>query len=354
MSSNANGMHVGHQVMAMIDRLGVSPLVRNYQLFHTCITNSTDQKLRGAVRALGNSPTQAQVDALIELYLPEAMGSAFMRRQQDEMLRSLEGLLSRLDIDQMEVRSFTGAVNKVSESLSSQSESGSITPEKLVAVAEALAEAGRRKVAAGNKTITQVGSHVEEIAKMRDEINRLRMMANTDELTGLHNRRAFDETLASYFSSEDRGTFALVMIDIDHFKQINDTYGHAGGDKILCLVASCIRSAVRQDSFVARTGGEEFAVILRKTNTEDVAKAAERIRTAIADLEIASRNGGQQVRVTASVGVSMADMADNPPALYVMADSALYRSKNTGRNRVTISDGSGNDSGEKYLLYRRG
>ncbi|MBY3433232.1 diguanylate cyclase [Rhizobium laguerreae] len=352
MNSNVK-QHIGHQVMAMIDRLGVSPLTRNYHLFYMCISN-TDQRLRGAVRALGNSPTQADIDEVIEKFVPEALGSTFMRRQQDDVLRNLEGVLSKLNVDQLEAANFTGAVNNVSETLANQPDPQKVSPETLVKVAEALVEAGRRKVVAGNKTISQVESHVDELGKLRNEIERLRMIANTDELTRLANRRSFDETLATVYSKENRTSFGLVMLDIDHFKSINDTHGHAGGDEVLRVVAGCLRDCMRQDAFVARTGGEEFAIILKKTNAEEVRRAAERVRAAVENLGIINRrSNGTCGRVTVSVGAAMADDAETPKGLYELADGALYRSKDGGRNRVTLSGELGTDSTKRFLMYKR-
>jgi diguanylate cyclase len=336
----------------MIDRLGVSPLTRNYDLFYKCISNA-DQRLRGAVRALGNSPTQAEIDEVIEKFVPETLSSNFMRRQQDDVLRNLEGVLKKLNVDQVEAVNFTGAVDRVSETLASQPEQ-KVTPETLVKVAEALVEAGRRKVVAGNKTISQVGSHVDELEKLRNEIERLRTIANTDELTRLANRRSFDETLAAAYSSEKRSSFGIVMLDIDHFKSINDTHGHAGGDEVLRVVAGCLRDCMRQDAFVARTGGEEFAFILKKTNLEELRRAAERIRAAVENLGIINRRGnGTSTKVTVSVGASMADDAATPKALYEMADNALYCSKEAGRNRVTILGEQNLRSSERFLMYQR-
>jgi diguanylate cyclase len=306
------------------------------------------------MRTLGSSPSQADIDELIEKFAPEAIGSNYMRRQQDDVLRNLEGVLSKLNVDQIESATFTGAVNKVSETLANQPDPQKVSPDTLVKVAEALVEAGRRKVVAGNRTIAHVESHVEELGKLRKEIERLRMIANTDELTRLANRRSFDETLAAIYSSETRNSFGLVILDIDHFKSINDTHGHAGGDDVLRVVAACLRDCMRGDAVVARIGGEEFGVIIRQTNIDEVRKAAERIRVAVENLNIKNRRpDGVIGKVTVSVGATMADGADSPKALYEMADNALYRSKASGRNRVTLSGEIGMQSTERFLMYKR-
>nr|WP_250807926.1 GGDEF domain-containing protein [Neorhizobium tomejilense] len=351
--SNANGMHIGHQIISMMDRLGVSPLPRNYNLCYLCISNS-DQKLRVAMRNLGNSPTQAELDDLIERFVPEAMGSNYMRRQQDEMLKNLEGVISQLSLDQDEVAVFTGAVDKVSETLSAYDREGKVTHEMVKQVSGALVDAGRRKVAAGNKTLRNVSNSKDEMAKLREEIEELRRKVNIDELTRLYNRRYFDETLAGCFATHERSDFALIMLDIDFFKKINDTYGHQGGDKILRLVADTVKASMRQDTFVARTGGEEFAVILKKASPDDVANAAERIRASVEGMEFTTKAANARpLKVTVSVGACMAEHAETPVALYDLADKALYRSKHAGRNTVTISSGMDHLESERYYLYRK-
>lgn len=352
--NNANGMNIGHKTLAMMERLGVSPLPRNYNLCYTCITTS-DKALRAAVRNLGNSPTQADLDALIEEFIPEVFASAFMRRQQDDMIKNLEGVISQLNVDQNDAASFAGAIEKVSETLSRHADQDKVTPEMLSQVAGALVEASRRKVAAGNKTITNVEGKVDELGRLRDEIERLRRMANTDELTRLFNRRAFDETLSSHYAREDRSTFGLIMLDIDYFKKINDTYGHVGGDRILRMVADRLKSTMRQDSFLARTGGEEFAVLLKKTGPVELERVAERIREAIETMEFPTKAANvPDLKITVSVGASMATEAAHPVALYDLADKALYRSKNAGRNTVTIAGDEDFSSTLRYRLYATG
>lgn len=337
----------------MMDRLGVSPLTRNYHLFYACLSNS-DARLRSAVRTLGNNPSQADLDELIEEFVPEALGTTYMRRQHDDVLRNLEGVISRLNVDQIEAASFTGAVNRVSETLANQSDPQKVSADSLLKVAEALVDASRRKVAAGNRTINHVEGHVEELGKLRTEIERLRALANTDELTRLANRRCFDETLASMFANEPGATFGLVMLDIDHFKSINDSHGHARGDEVLRVVGACLRECMRAETVVARTGGEEFAVILKRTNLQEMRNAAERLRSAVEGLNIVSRKAdGTSGRVTVSVGASMAEKADTAQALYEQADQALYGSKNAGRNRVTVYDDLAMQSTERFLMYRR-
>jgi diguanylate cyclase (GGDEF)-like protein len=160
--------------------------------------------------------------------------------------------------------------------------------------------------------------------------------ATTDALTGLPNRRYFDEylgLLGRRRRAEDR--LGVLMIDIDRFKKLNDTFGHAVGDHVLREVAQAIAGAVRDDDVPARFGGEEFAVLLRNPSREIAVEVGERVRRAVASLDL-RRMGVPGVSV--SVGVAVADLPDVPVEAVVNdADHALYRAKRSGRDRVVAA-----------------
>lgn len=160
-------------------------------------------------------------------------------------------------------------------------------------------------------------------------------LARTDELTGLNNRRAFTSLgrLALEQSRRYNRPLALVMFDVDRFKAINDTYGHAGGDKVLQAVASTMLGCMRAPDIPSRIGGEEFAVLLPETSAEEAVVFAERLRADLAALEVPHR--GRTIRFSCSFGVAARteDVAILDTLLQ-RADEALYRAKDDGRNRV--------------------
>jgi diguanylate cyclase (GGDEF)-like protein len=136
------------------------------------------------------------------------------------------------------------------------------------------------------------------------------------------------------------GGFAVLMIDLDHFKRINDTYGHLTGDDVLAAVAVAISGAVRQGDTVGRFGGEEFVVLLPGIGRADVLGIAERVRVAVGELNVVISTGGGTIRVGGlSVSIGVARFPDAGPALDDVlrsADAALYRAKDAGRNRVAV------------------
>ena len=152
---------------------------------------------------------------------------------------------------------------------------------------------------------------------VRKELDEYKRIANTDSLTRLSNRRAFDDRLANVFDNPmTKPVTALVLADIDHFKTINDTYGHPVGDKILATVASVIRSNVRRDVFVARTGGEEFALIIEGNTTDEVTAICERIRRTLEATPFKnSRTRIDYGPVTISLGICMGSEAADPGEL---------------------------------------
>ncbi len=177
------------------------------------------------------------------------------------------------------------------------------------------------------------------VAITRTVLKPLRRMANTDVLTGLLNRRSFTERGQEALARAKRfdEPLSVIIVDIDHFKSVNDTFGHAMGDKVLSAAADVFRRCAREVDIVGRYGGEEFALALPKTDAKGCLIVAERIRTAVQQMTIGNEKGGE-VRITISLGtVSVTPGRDASPSFETLlqrADKALYAAKADGRNRV--------------------
>ncbi len=190
----------------------------------------------------------------------------------------------------------------------------------------------------------------ELVARVRTQLRRKRYadalresmqvsieMALVDALTGLNNRRYLETHLASLLQNVTSrgGALSLMILDIDHFKSVNDTYGHTSGDEVLKAFAGRIKRMVRQADLACRFGGEEFVVIMPDTPISVAAVIAERVRAAMQG-ELFPIEGGQRaIPVTVSIGLAESLGVSDPDMLFRRADRALYRSKNSGRNRVT-------------------
>ncbi|GAB6067287.1 hypothetical protein JCM13664_06050 [Methylothermus subterraneus] len=173
----------------------------------------------------------------------------------------------------------------------------------------------------------------QETQDLRRRLKAAQQQARYDPVTGLPNRQAVDERLTQEFSrwQRFRQPLSLLLWDIDHFKQINDRFGHQAGDKILRVVAQTLRGGIREVDFVGRYGGEEFVMLLPGTDLEGALKVAEKLREAVKGCGFNSR--GKPVPVTISCGLSGARPGDTQASLFERADQALYQAKQTGRDR---------------------
>jgi len=165
---------------------------------------------------------------------------------------------------------------------------------------------------------------------------RIQELSVTDSLTGLYNRRKFFEEIEKEVERARRygSRLSLIMLDIDHFKQINDKYGHQVGDTVLRKLAEVLKTNTRKTDLVARYGGEEFIIMLTETPIEGAEGVADRIKTALEKVKVSSLDG--EVQFTASFGLSCYMLGDNVNSLISRSDQALYAAKNNGRNRIEV------------------
>ncbi len=180
-----------------------------------------------------------------------------------------------------------------------------------------------------------------EIEQLKDKLDTARKQATVDSLTGLNNRRGFDTALTK--AIKNRGTtkrdFCLMILDIDHFKVINDTHGHLLGDKVLIGIARQLLNQMRGNDYLSRYGGEEFAILLLDTPITGAFTVAENLRRAIGRSRLKHSSTGEQIgQVTASIGIACYRPEETSEALVQRCDQALYRAKSLGRDRTIIAE----------------
>jgi diguanylate cyclase (GGDEF)-like protein len=171
---------------------------------------------------------------------------------------------------------------------------------------------------------------------LMDAREELREKANKDLLTKLHNRAAIMATLQTEIarSHRDQRSVGVALLDIDHFKKVNDTYGHFAGDAVLRETAARLKNSMRAYDQVGRYGGEEFLVVLPNCDMEQAVQQADRMRLRLQESKILA-DAGVEIPVTASFGVTITDLSDRDPDVFIrVADEALYKAKANGRNRV--------------------
>ncbi len=309
-------------VVAMMRRYGVVGLPRNYEIFYEALSGSNPE-LSLAVRGLSRRPTQEELDKIGRKFFAQNHEENIVGQARDVLANKLEEIASILRSERSHIEKYGRILDETTEGLSN---------------INVLSRELLQKIVGEN-----VKSKLEEYKRLAD----------TDPLTHLWNRRAFDRELARIYNSSKGILFnALILADIDRFKSINDRFGHPVGDSIIRIVAGILQSSVQANMFVARTGGEEFALIVEGASEDTTYEIAERIRVLIEQTPFRDRKTGTNYgKVTVSMGICMASEANSPEDLYNKADRALYRSKLNGRNRVTRYS-SMVGRGKDWMLYK--
>ncbi len=199
------------------------------------------------------------------------------------------------------------------------------------------------KMHAATQTVSErLEAKALEVGALTEQLERAQSEALSDPLTGLANRRAFDRTLAEFCAHPDEA--ALLLIDIDHFKAVNDAFGHLLGDKVLRAIAHTLQTNIKGRDMASRLAGDEFAVLLRQTALPGALKLAEQLCTAVHAGRLLRDGKAQAGTVSVSIGMTMYRPGDDPQSLVARADAALYRAKNEGRNCVrSTAASSGQD-----------
>lgn len=262
------------------------------------------------------------------MVLPTAPTETIDRDQVKTLLQSLQktavGLLENVD-------EHSRTIDVASDEIISAVDSD---PNPLNVVLIAL-----KRIAEANQRMKQKLQEAEHTIRQQSQLLQLSATeARTDSLTSLPNRRAFDEKLKHVFGRENGSqSVSVLLLDIDHFKDVNDAHGHDTGDAVLRGVAQLLGSSVRSGDLAARYGGEEFALLLPGTGGEDAQRRAEEIRARVATSVF--RCGSQDIRVTVSAGCAQRLPTEHSEELMKRADSALYDAKKVSRNRVCYHDG---------------
>ena len=322
------------RALAMMRSLGVGPTPKHYAVFFACAAGQPTELVCEVEMAVSQHDTFSDdfIDRLYNVYIAQEQ----TRHVQDTVANAKKILH---DVSQ-NVNHFTGATQAVSHDVTS----------KLKNLDEGASEADVRLLAnslvVSAQSIKNSGDHVnaqlvdaqKEIANLRENLARVMTEADRDFLTGCFNRKAFDKRLAEAIelAPAGAGELTMLMLDIDHFKIFNDKHGHLVGDEVLKIVAKTLTDQVKGQDFVARFGGEEFAVILPSTPVGGGMIVANTIRKAVAVRELRRKATGESLgAITVSVGVACWRAKDTADTFVTRADEAMYRSKKSGRNCVT-------------------
>jgi diguanylate cyclase len=317
--------------MGLLRQHGLAPSALNYALMHAIASGAAPQAREAVdlMTARGEALDEAACTRLFSTYATGALAQIY-----DQLGARLYGEIERMqgavERHHRVTSNYTSAVDEAVATIEAPFDTASLT-----AAMRGVLQ-GSRLMAFENRALQEALEQTRtELRRLREEVVLRRAESLTDALTGVANRRAFDQKLAALFKDEQ--AVGLLMIDIDHFKAINDTHGHVFGDQVLRLIGSVIGSNVRDGDLVARIGGEEFALVMAGAGESEALIVAEKIRKAIAARKIVKRGSGSVVaKVSISVGIATRREDDDPQTLLDRADGGLYRAKEQGRNCVVV------------------
>ncbi len=327
-----------NSTLSLLKRGEIPPYPQFYELFYIYST--------GVNKALNERINAVFSDTrLPSLEIVESLYNEFLKTHQiDERVNNVSGqMCENIDSVQEIIRSASQTAKSYSGSLEAANSSldNDIDPASLKLLTQSLLAKTQQMQANNKKLEERLEDSRSEMASLQSDLEEVRRDAMTDSLTNLSNRKHFDQELERLIqcANETNQPLCLVMLDIDHFKTFNDTYGHQTGDQVLRLVAATLNKNVKGGDVAARYGGEEFSLILPGTELKDAVTLSDKIRKIIQAKELLKRSTNEKLgRITASFGVSKLLSKDSPATLIERADQALYAAKHAGRNKVIAED----------------
>ncbi|MCG8688768.1 MAG: GGDEF domain-containing protein [Desulfobacterales bacterium] len=215
-------------------------------------------------------------------------------------------------------------------------------PEDIQGISRDIVSEAQNIIMGSNALKQDVNDTISELNALKQELEGLRHEAKTDMLTGLLNRRGFEEAVAKATSTarQNNTPLTLIIADIDHFKKVNDTYGHLIGDNVLKMLSNLIKEHIKGKDIASRFGGEEFIIVLPETDLKGGSALAEHIRTSLESMRWRTKQSGKAIgAITISLGIAQYAPGENLDTLIQRADNALYTAKQNGRNQtVTQND----------------
>ena len=317
---------------------GVPPTPHNYSVWFTYVSGLESELSREIdARIAAQEPFTDQVsNELYERFCDMSRHLGMLQQTSAELDHAVERVVTVIAAATGDTENFNKRLDNFSHELD-----GGMSAERVrTIVANLLVET--QQVTEKSRTLEERLSQASgEVAELRQNLEVVRREALTDPLTGIPNRKLFESRLreAARNAVETSEPLALLMLDIDHFKRFNDTYGHQLGDQVLRLVAKTLADGVKGRDTPARFGGEEFVIVLPQTRLENAVTLAEQIRRTMARHKVVRKDTGEEYGVIAlSVGASVYRPGEDLADLIRRADAALYHAKHTGRNRVVAED----------------
>jgi diguanylate cyclase len=307
---------------------------RNYEIWYAYATGyhpSLNQKINETLNQSGVL-SDADLEQIYETYLSPARLTERIDTVGSKVMGEIEQVMAMIDAAAGSASTYTESLAGMSEKLGDSKDR-----EGLRAIVESLVHTAKEMEESNQNLEARLNASKQEINELQVNLEAVRTESLTDPLTQLANRKYFDMTLEEAIADarEKSEPLSLMMTDIDHFKNFNDSFGHLTGDQVLRLVAMSVKQNVKGQDTAARYGGEEFAIVLPNTVLRSAITVADHIRRAVMTKELMKRSTGEHLgRVTISIGVATLQPGDTPQMLIERTDTCLYAAKRHGRNRV--------------------
>ena len=317
----------------LLKRSGIPPYPQFYELLFTYATgvNPTLNNRINAIFRSGNTPSANLAETLYNEFLKSDVNDR-MSAVSERMHARIEAVHEAIDGAMITANAYSGSLQTASGDLARE-----ISPSAMKALADRLLAETRNMQETNASLEEKLEASRDDIASLQRVLDDVRRESMLDPLTKIANRKSFDDGMdAAIADATVTGDpLCLMIIDIDHFKNFNDSFGHQTGDQVLRLVAMTLKSNIKGKDLAARYGGEEFVAILPSTDLEGAIIVAENIRKAIQAKELLKRSTNEKLgRITASFGIAAYRAGDTPGSLIERADRCLYAAKHAGRNRV--------------------
>ncbi len=322
-----------NSAMDLLKRGQIPPYPQFYELLYTYATGvnpTLNQRINQIFR--DGNPSQELAERLYNEFLKARDANERIATVSDRMATRIEAVHQAIDSAMVTANTYSDTLQAASGDLSHNMDEAALRD-----LAQRMLSDTRRMQEANTQLEAKLEASREDIAGLQRDLDEVRRESMLDPLTKIFNRKSFDEGMMAAFAeaAETGQPLCLMLLDIDHFKRFNDTWGHQTGDQVLRLVAMTLKSNIKGKDIAARYGGEEFAAILPETDLEGAIIAADNIRRAVQAKELLKRSTNEKLgRITASFGVAMYRPGDSPATLIERADLCLYAAKNGGRNKV--------------------
>ncbi len=323
------------QAIPLMVKHNIPPNPLNYALWYTYVSNRVpelNQELDKTLTTYGTCPNLVGEQMFRQHMIKDEVDSA--ENVQAGLIALVNDLHEHASVTAEETKNYSDTLQDSLDAL--QADGGPALP--LESIIQTLARKTQDISDSTQRFQTRIDDAQSEIESLKAELEKTRQDARVDPLTGLFNRRVFETELGTLLYSGNAGAVTLVMVDVDHFKKFNDTYGHLMGDKVLQYVGKLLRDFCPEPMLAVRYGGEEFAVIMPALTASKSAELANALREKIQAIRIKQKKSGEVISsITASFGVAESRQEDSINTLIERADKALYSAKEGGRNQVKIA-----------------